>query len=69
MVRERLTLDNALPDAAILASLEAIMRRSNPRARWRAAFDSSIGRWLALRGADLSTSISQLLTLLPKPLS
>jgi hypothetical protein len=69
VVRERLDVDSAFPDAAILASLQAIARRSDPRGRWRAAFDSNLGHWLALKGSDLNTALNTLVALMPRPVS
>jgi len=69
VVRERLNVDSAFPDAAILASLQAIASRSDPRGRWRAAFDSNLGHWLALKGSDLNTALNTLVALMPRPVS
>jgi hypothetical protein len=65
IVRERLDVDSALPDEAILASLEAIAARSSPWDRWRAAFESNLGHWLALKGSDLNAALSALVASLP----
>lgn len=62
--RERLGVDDTLPDRAILASLQAVAAGTTQQARWRAAFNSPLGRWLALRGCDLTTAIDDILTML-----
>lgn len=67
IVRRRLDIDDAFPDDAMLASLQAISARSAPRDRWRAAFDSNLGHWIALKGADLNSALNTLIALLPKP--
>ena len=67
VLRQRLELDSAFPDDAILASLRSIAAETAPRERWRAAFDSNLGAWLALKGRDLNTTLNTLIALLPKP--
>lgn len=67
LVRQRLGLDTAFPDDAVLASLRTIAGCSTPRERWRAAFDSNLGHWLALQGADLNSALNTLVALLPAP--
>lgn len=67
VVRQRLGLDAAFPDDAVLASLETIAKCSTPRERWRAAFDSNLGHWLALKGADLNSALNSLVALVPGP--
>lgn len=69
VVRRELAIDSAFPDAAILASLQTIARRSDPRERWRAAFESNLGHWLALKGSDLNTALGVLVALMPRPTS
>ena len=67
VLRQRLELGHALSDDVILTSLETIAARSSPRERWRAAFDSSLGHWMAHEGRDLNTALNTLVALLPKP--
>lgn len=69
IVRERLDIDTAFPDAAILAGLKAVAAKSHTRARWQAAFNSNLGHWLALKGDDLHASLNTLISLLPPPRS
>lgn len=57
-LRERLGLDSALDDAAIALSLQEINRFIDPNARWQAAFDSTLGHWLALNGRDLQLALA-----------
>lgn len=67
IVRTRLGLgDDNTSDAEILACLAAIAARADTRARWLAAFNSAIGQALALRGSDLNTNLSVLITLVPR---
>ena len=67
LVRARLSIGAGLHDEAILASLAAITSRSDRRERWRTAFGSSLGQWLAMRGSDLNTSLNVLMELVPRP--
>lgn len=69
IVRERLSIDPMFPDDGILAGLRAISSKSHPRARWKAAFGSNLGHWLALRSDDLHASLNTLISLLPPPRS
>lgn len=69
IVRERLAVDCAFPDDAILSSLRTISARSSARDRWTAAFESNLGHWLALKGKDLNAALNGLLVLLPSPRS
>lgn len=57
-LRERLGLDGALDDSAIAHSIEEINRFIDPNARWQAAFDSTLGHWLALSGRDLHLALA-----------
>jgi len=66
-VRERLAVDEAFTDDAILASLKAICSRTSARERLSAAFNSNLGLVLALHGGDLNTKLATLLGLLPRP--
>ncbi len=65
-VREQLGIDDEISDVTIAASLAVIAAKGEPRARWLAAFTSPLGRWLAMRGADLNTSLNVLMTFAPK---
>lgn len=67
VVRARLKIGAGLRDEAILASLAAITSRADRRERWRTAFGSSLGQWLAMRGSDLNTSLNVLMELVPRP--
>jgi len=69
VVRERLRLGSHLTDEAVLASLAAITSRSVPRERWKVAFNSALGRFLATRGSDLASALGLLMALLPPPRS
>ena len=64
-LRQRFGIDESLSDDGILASLRAIVGQSERRARWRAAFDSELGTWLAHRGTDLNTALNTILAVLP----
>jgi hypothetical protein len=65
LVRERLGLDSAFPDEAVLASLQMIAHPASPHERWQAAFQSSLGHWLGLKAADLNAALAVLVGLLP----
>lgn len=69
VVRQRLDVDGSFPDDAVLASLKAIAAQTSQRERWRAAFNSNLGYWLALKGCDLNTALNTLVFLLPPPRS
>jgi hypothetical protein len=64
-VRQRLRLETAIDDGMLLASLVEIARYGERPDRWRAAFNSALGQWLALRGRDLNTTLSVLIQMLP----
>ena len=69
-LRSRLHIDvAALSDADVLESLKSITARTDTRARWLGAFNSTLGRWLVLRGSDLNTELNLVLSLLPPPRS
>lgn len=57
-LRERLGSDLPLDDGIIAASLNEINRFVEPDARWQAAFDSTLGLWLALRGCDVEFALA-----------
>jgi hypothetical protein len=63
LVRSQLRLDDACESETIVASLAAIAAADTREARWRAAFDSGLGRHLAARGSDLSTAIGALVAI------
>ena len=67
ILRRRLGLDTTFSDDAVLASLRTIASRSSSRDRWRAAFDSNLGHWLAGQGRDVNTALNTLIALLPDP--
>ena len=67
VVRQRLALDAAIPDDSVLACLAVIAKCSTPRERWRAAFDSNLGHWLALTGSDLNAALNTLVAMTPCP--
>lgn len=69
VVRERFGLPEQFADDAVLVSLQGIARHSHPRERWRAAFNSNLGSWLASAGCDLNTALNTLLALIPRPTS
>ena len=58
-LRDRIGLDCALlDDDAIAFSLAEIDRFVEPHARWQAAFDSTLGLCLALRGCDVESALA-----------
>jgi hypothetical protein len=64
-LRERLGLDPAIDDDAIAHSLAEINRFDDIPTRWQAAFDSTLGLWLALKGLDLEAALAPLVTAAP----
>lgn len=68
-LRERLAIDETISDVTIASSLAAIAAKGSARDRWLAAFTSPLGRWLAVRGADLNTSLNIVLSFAPKAAS
>ena len=69
VVRQRLSIGAELADTHVLASLRAIATGTTPRERWLAAFNSTLGHWLALRGTDLNTALNTVIALVPPPRS
>ena len=67
LLRQRLDIDDAIPDVTIASSLAAIAAKGDNRARWLAAFSSPLGKWLAMRGTDLNTALNTVLLMAPKP--
>jgi len=61
-LRERLGLDCAIGDDAIALSLMEIDRFSDPHARWQAAYDSTLGLWLSLKGCDVQRALAPIIT-------
>lgn len=66
VVRNRLELDQSMPDVTIAASLAQIAAKGDARGRWLAAFGSPLGKHLAMRGSDLNTALNVLLALAPR---
>lgn len=66
-LRQRLAIDASLSDQALLQSLAAVTGHGDRRERWRAAFQSPLGLWLAERGSDLNTALNTILAALPAP--
>lgn len=64
-VRARLPDDVELTDDRLLDCLDVIARLPTRSERWRAAFNSEIGRSLAARGTDLNTALNIILGLVP----
>lgn len=62
-VRACLPADLELPDRVLLDCLAAVAGPSSHTDRWRAAFNSEVGRRLAMRGTDLNTALSTILRL------
>lgn len=67
VLRSRLDISGELSDGAVLRSLAAIAGPTSRTDRWRAAFNSEVGRWLAARGTDLNTALNIILGLVPAP--
>ena len=65
-LRERLDIGDELSDVTIAASLTAVAATGDMRGRWLAAFGSPLGRYLAMRGADLNTALNTVLALAPR---
>ncbi|MDX2258498.1 MAG: hypothetical protein NW205_06225 [Hyphomicrobiaceae bacterium] len=67
LLRQRLAIDPAFSDDAMLASLKAIAVRSAERERWQAAFGSNLGRHIAVAHPDPTAALTTLVALLPRP--
>ena len=65
-VRSEFALADHIDDAALLASLMSIVAVASPRARWVRAFSSPLGQALANGGRDVNTSLSRILSSLPR---
>ncbi len=66
-IRRSLSIGRAFSDAALLASLVAIVRRPTHEARWRAAEASTLGQHLASGAKERERALVMLLSLLPTP--
>ena len=62
---ETFKLDGVLPGPMILAILQTITSKADPRERWLSAFNSPLGIALAAPGRDLNTALSWVLAALP----
>jgi hypothetical protein len=58
-------LAGVVPGPMILACLQIIANRADPRDRWLAIFNSPLGIALAAPGRDMNTAISWVLAALP----
>lgn len=65
-LRAQFDLDHALDDETIAASFAEISRFEDPFARVQAAFDSTLGHWLALKGFDLESALQLVVAEVPK---
>lgn len=65
-LRQSLALTDAVDDRSILSSLEDIARFSDPYARWQAAFDSTLGLWLALTCSDVDAALAVVVAAVPR---
>ncbi len=66
-IRKRLGVDRAFSDAALLASLTAIVHHPSHGERWHAAEASTLGQYLAGSSKDMHRTLVTLLSLLPRP--
>jgi hypothetical protein len=66
IVRQRLEIEDRVPDVTIAATLAQIGTRADARERWLAAFGSPLGKYLAKRGGDLNAALDVLLALAPR---
>ena len=62
---ETFALQGVLPGTMVLACLQTIANRANPRDRWLAIFNSPLGIALAAPGRDLNTALGWVLAALP----
>jgi hypothetical protein len=58
-------LQGVVPGPMILACLQTIANRVDPRDRWLAIFNSPLGVALAAPGRDLNTALNWVLAALP----
>jgi len=68
-ISETFRLDGVLPGTMILACLQTIANRTDPRDRWLVIFNSPLGIALAAPGRDLNTALGWILAALPTPRS
>ena len=66
-LRVRLRLAADVTDDAMLRGLSEIAALKTGAERWRAAFNSELGRRLAARGTDLNTALNIILGIVPQP--
>ena len=62
---ETFCLEGVLPGPMVLACLQTIANRADPRDRWLAIFNSPLGIALAAPGRDLNTALGWVLAALP----
>lgn len=62
---ETFSLQGVIPGPMVLACLQAIANRVDPRDRWLAIFNSPLGIALAAPGRDLNTTLGWILAALP----
>ena len=62
---ETFELQGVIPGPMVLACLQTIANRSDPRDRWLAMFNSPLGIALAAPGRDLNTALGWVLAALP----
>ena len=62
---ETFALQGVLPGPMVLACLQTIANRADPRDRWLAIFNSPLGIALAAPGRDLNTALGWVLAALP----
>lgn len=66
-LRARLRIAGEVTDEVLLRGLTEIAALKTGADRWRAAFNSEIGRWLAGRGTDLNTALNIILGIVAVP--
>jgi hypothetical protein len=64
-ITETFALVGVLPGPMILACLQTVANRADPRERWLAMFNSPLGIAIAARGRDLNTALGWVLAALP----
>ena len=58
-------LEGVIPGPMVLACLQAVANRADPRERWLTIFNSPLGIALAAPGRDLNTALGWVLAALP----
>ena len=58
-------IEGIVPGPMVLACLQTIANRADPRERWLAIFNSPLGIALAAPGRDLDTALGWVLAALP----